>query len=77
MVADDAREVLAFERRTARDRVMVVLNNSLQPLAQELTDLPAAGYVDEVSGRKFATDHGRLRIEIPAQWGVVLTEGAL
>ena len=77
VVADDAREVLAFERRTARDRVMVVLNNSLQPLAQELTDLPAAGYVDEVSGRKFATDHGRLRIEIPAQWGVVLTEGAL
>ena len=76
LVADDGRDLFAFERKTAGDRVIVVLNNSDGEASCDLGSLSAACYLDELSGRRFQADRGVIRVFLTARSGAVLTECA-
>ncbi len=73
VLTDDARQLYAFERRTATERLIVVLNNTQQP--QQVT-LPAVGVaaIHDVlnPGTRVATGHDQVQVDVPAVWGVVL-----
>ena len=67
LMADDGMNVLAFERKTDRDRVVVVLNNSLTAVTVRL---PLEGaWTDAMSGTVTASSGGTLMIELPAKTG--------
>ena len=74
LAADDAEAVYAFERCTPNERVVVILNNSDRVISHRLTDLPAAAYEDEVSGRRYAAENGTITVEVAPRWGAVLVE---
>lgn len=72
LVADDARDVFAFERNGDGDQVVVAFNNSAATLTQTLPLRPGATYRDELTGRVIDAPSGSATVEIPAKWAVVL-----
>lgn len=74
LVADDARDVFAFERNGDGDQVVVAFNNSAAPLTQTLPLRPGATYRDELTGRVIDAPSGSATVEIPAKWAVVLAD---
>lgn len=72
LVADDTRDVFAFERTSGSDHVIVVFNNSTEPLTQEIPLRPGSSYRDELTGRAYDAPTGSIHVPIPAKWGAVL-----
>lgn len=73
LVADDARDLFAFERTLDGQRVLVIFNNSDRPTTHLVSNLEDGTYVDEISGTRYDAHDGELTVAIPAKWAVVLT----
>lgn len=73
LLADDARDIFAFERNGDGDHVIVAFNNSDAPLAPTLPLRPGATYRDELTGATIEAPSGTASVTIPPKWAVVLT----
>lgn len=73
LLADDARDLFAFERTLDAQRVVVVFNNSTEPAAHSLAGFADGTYREEISGTEHTARDGKLTLTIPAKWAVVLT----
>jgi glycosidase len=71
LIADDARDLFAFERTLGAERVLVVFNNSAQPAQFDAPGF-ATGCTDELTGTRHTAHDGELTVAIPAKWAVVL-----
>jgi glycosidase len=74
VILDEERQLYGFERFSATDRLLVVLNNS-QDEQQTVQPCASAGWRDLLSGELFSTNHDRLvSLLVPARWGLVLEQ---
>ncbi len=73
LLADDARDLFAFERTLAGERVIVVFNNAGQPVTHTVANLDDGAYREEIGGTKHEARDGELTLTIPAKWAAVLT----
>ncbi|MBA3850553.1 MAG: alpha-amylase, partial [Opitutus sp.] len=72
LIADDARDLFAFERTLDGQRVLVIFNNSDRPTTHLVSNLEDGTYVDEIGGARYDAHDGELTVAIPAKWAVVL-----
>jgi len=72
LVADDERDIYAFEREYKGEQVRVALNNSDQEQQVNLPNPDSLLWQDIFQGNPVAVDGGRIRVTVPAKWGVVL-----
>ena len=69
LLADDAREILAFERVYKGERIVVIINNSPREHMVNLVELAGERYTDLISGRTFDADQ---RIAVTGKGAVIL-----
>lgn len=72
VIADDARDLFAFERSLEGQRVLVIFNNSDRPTTHRVSNLDDRDYTEALSGHRYAAHDGELTLEISAKWAAVL-----
>ncbi len=73
VLADDTRDLFAFERTLGDERVLVIFNNAENPTTHLVSNLEDGAYRDEISGTVYQAHDGQLTVALPAKWAVVLT----
>ena len=71
LIADDARELLAFSRSAGGETVVVILNNGTRPQVVDLES--SSAYRELLNGEEtYSSLDGRVRVPVGAGWGAVL-----
>lgn len=74
LIADDEKNIFVFERNTADQKIIIVINNSdrIQPLQLQLYDNQ---YMDLLSGDRFLLIDNVLALKIDSKVGLILVRG--
>ena len=70
MLADDGRQVFAFQRSVEGNTVLVVLNNSAK--TEHVTIKTGGSFKEQLTHRKYAAEHGSLSLTLEANTGMIL-----
>ena len=72
LLADDAKEVFAFERSYEGKKVIVVLNNSDKPASIEVPVEENGMYKDILNEKNTEAKGDKVAITLPKRWGAIL-----
>jgi len=73
LLADNAADVFAYQRREGDDVVWVILNNSSAPRILKLPSLGFSGFKSLMDDASFTAKNNRLQLTIPAKQGLVVS----
>ncbi|MBN2010562.1 alpha-glucosidase C-terminal domain-containing protein [candidate division KSB1 bacterium] len=72
LLADDDKDVFAFERHYKKERIAVALNNSVKSQTVELLLPDADSWTDLLSDQEFNVTDGSIKLSVPPKTGMIL-----
>jgi glycosidase len=72
VLADDTRDLFAFERMLGSERLLIAINNADQAAVYTAADLPDGPHLEHITGTRHEARDGQLTLTIPAKWAIVL-----